>query len=83
MKIEDLKKYTKNEVKNAERRLSEEAESVARELEYEAKRYRNGGRVYSTDAQNMTGRMNRLYEIQLELDEAQKRLELLNQIGDE
>ena len=49
-------------------------------MEESAKMLRAGKRVYSTDAQNMVGRMNNLYERQTELDAAKKRLELLNMV---
>jgi hypothetical protein len=83
-KLQNLKSWTEAEVSNFKRMLEEESESVAREMDDSAKQLRNGKRVYSTDAANMLGRMNRLYELQNDLDAAEKRLELLNMVeGDE
>ena len=79
-KLENLKLWTESELENSKRMLNDESESVAREMEESAKMLRAGKRVYSTDAQNMVGRMNNLYERQTELDAAKKRLELLNMV---
>ena len=63
--------------------LKDESESVAREMDEQANMLRAGRKIYSTDAQNMLGRMNRLYELQSDLDAAIKRMELLNTIEEE
>ena len=82
-KFENMKSWTEAEVTNFERMLKDESESVAREMDEQANMLRAGRKIYSTDAQNMLGRMNRLYELQSDLDAAIKRMELLNTIEEE
>lgn len=82
MNVKEIKDWAKMEVNGAERRLQEQAEYVARDLEDQAQQIRQG-RIYSTDCQNMVGKLNTLHDLKKELEMLQQKVQMLEEIKEE
>jgi hypothetical protein len=79
MNLEEIKKWADMEVGNAQKTLENQADLVARDLEQKALEIRDG-KIWSTDAQNMLGRMNMLWDLKKEVDMLQNKVDMLEQI---